>query len=106
MRPQGADAIVDERMPLRGLAHQNRTFMFNRALVVRVTQEDGVWAFESDNPELTGFGHTRDEAEASFCFGFAFNWDQIAREDDENLMQGAIELKRTLLALVESWGPR
>jgi hypothetical protein len=104
MHPQDTDAIVDERIPLKGLTHQNRTFMFNRAMVVRVTLEDGVWAFESDDPELTGFGYTRDEAEASFCFSFAFNWDQIAREDDENLMQGAIELKQTLLALVGPWG--
>jgi hypothetical protein len=95
---------ASETLVLTELTHWDRTFAFNRGLVVRVLDEGGGWAFESDNPELMGFGHTRDEAEASFCFGFALNWDQMACEDDERLTLDAIELKRAILTLVKIKG--
>jgi len=93
-------AFVSETLKWGELTYLDRTFIFNRELVIRVLKEDGGWAFESDDPELMGFGHTRQEAELSFCFGFALNWDQIANEGDENLTLDAIELKRALLSLV------
>jgi hypothetical protein len=49
-----------------------------------------------------GFGHTRLDAELSFCFGFALNWDQIVRDVDENLTLDAIGLKHALLSLVKA----
>jgi len=82
------------------LTYRDQTFVFNRELVVRVTQEDGGWSFESDDPELFGFGHTRSEAELVFCLDLALCWDEIACEADEKLSRGAMELKRALLALV------
>jgi hypothetical protein len=83
------------------LTYQDRTFVFNRELVIRVTQEEGGCSFNSDDPELFGFGHTRAEAELVFCLDFASCWDDLACEDDEKLTQDAIELKRALLALVK-----
>ena len=72
-------AICDrEDLVWTELTCRDRTFEFNRGVHIRVLKEDGGWAFESDDPELMGFGHTRSEAESSFCFGFAFKWDYIA----------------------------
>jgi hypothetical protein len=100
----GTTAAVCDREDLvwTELTYRGRTFEFNRGIHIRVLKEDGGWAFESDDPELMGFGLTRAEAEASFCFGFGFKWDQIACEDDEILTLDAMELKRALLALVKT----
>jgi len=83
------------------LTYRGRTFEFNRGVHIRVLKEDGGWAFESDDPELMGFGLTRAEAELTFCVDFAACWDGIACQDDEILTQDAIELKLLLLALVK-----
>ena len=83
------------------LAYENRRFVFNKKLVVRVTREEGGWVFRLDEPELTGFGHKRSEADMAFRQTFVACWDNIAQEDDENLTQGAINMKRTLLALAK-----
>ena len=84
------------------LVYENRRFVFDRQIAVRVTREEGGWTYESDEIELMGFGHTRGEAESSFCFGFVAQWDDIACEDDENLTQDAIGMKRALQALVKT----
>jgi len=84
------------------LTYKGRTFEFNRGLHIRVTHEDGGCSFDSADPELFGFGHTRLEAEQVFCLDFASCWDDFAIEDDVKLTRDAIELKRALLALVKT----
>jgi hypothetical protein len=42
------------------------------------------------------------EAEYIFCLGFAAQRDDLACEEDGKLTQGAIEVKRDLLALVKA----
>jgi len=94
--------FVSETLKWGELTYLDRTFVFNRELVIRVLKEDGGWAFESDDPELMGFGHTRSEAELTFCLDFAAQWDDLACEEDDKLTQGAKKVKRDLLALVKS----
>ena len=91
-----------EELTWKELAHENRRFIFNRQIAVRVIREEGGWTYESDEIELMGFGHSRGEAESSFCFGFVAQWDDLACEEDEKLTQDAIDMKRTLLALVKT----
>jgi len=79
-----------EKLTWTELTRRGRTFEFSRGLHIRVLEEDGGWAFESDDPELMGFGLTRSEAEQSFCVDFAACWDEIACQDDERLTQDAI----------------
>jgi hypothetical protein len=88
------------------LGYVNRKFVFNKNLAVCVTQENGSWVFESDEPKLMGFGEKRDDAELAFRQDFVAYWDYIAQEDDENLTQDAIEMKRVLLDLVKSQEPQ
>jgi hypothetical protein len=91
----------NETLVWKELTYKGRTFEFNREIHVRVLEEDGGWAFESDDPEIMGFGLTRAEAEFTYCLGFAAQWDDLACEEDDNrLTLDAIEVKHALLALV------
>jgi hypothetical protein len=92
-----------ETLAWKELTYKGRTFEFNREIRIRVLEEDGGWAFESDDPEIMGFGLTRAEAEFTFCLGFAAQWDDLACEEDDNrLTLDAIEVKHALLALVKA----
>jgi len=85
------------------LTYKDRVFVFNRELVIRVTQEVGGCSFAADEFGLLGFGHTRNEAEQSFCLDFAIQWDDLVCEEDEKkLSKDAIELKHALLGLVRA----
>jgi hypothetical protein len=99
-----APAVVlsSETLRWKELTYKGRTFVFNREMIIRVLEEDGGWAYESDDPELMGFGHTRAEAEHSFCFGFTLCWREYACEDDSKLGRKAREFKQELLGLVSS----
>jgi len=100
--PSTTAAVRDrEDLVWTELTYRGRTFEFNRGVHIRVLKEDGGWAFESDDPELMGFGLTRAEAELTFCVDFAACWDGIACQDDEILTKDAIDLKLLLLALVK-----
>jgi hypothetical protein len=90
-----------EELVWNELNHGDRTFLFNSALCIRVTKEDGGWSFETDAPELVGFGDTRDEAEQAFRQDFAACWDHLTREKDEGMDMRARKLKLALLELAK-----
>jgi len=95
---------ADETVFLAEITWKDRTFVFNRPLPVRVSQEDGGWTLESKEYRLMAYGIQRTQAESDFCFMFAECWDEIACESDEKLTQGAIDQKRALLGLVKAQG--
>jgi hypothetical protein len=97
-----ATVLSGETLRWKELAYKDRTFVFNRELEIRVTQEEGGCAYDSDDPDLFGFGRTRAEAEHVFCLDFASSWDDIVGEEDGKLTKGARETKRVLLSLVKS----
>jgi hypothetical protein len=99
-----AAILSSETLRWSKLAYDGQTFVLNKELTIRVTQEEGGWSFAEDEFRLLGFGHTRDEAEQSFCVDFATQWEEIACEDDAILSRGAKKLKHRLLGLVESQG--
>jgi hypothetical protein len=97
-----ATILTSETLKWKELTYRGRTFEFNREMHIRVLEEDGGWAYESDDPEIMGYGLTRTEAELTFCLGFAAQWNDLACEEDGKLTQGAREVKRGLLALVKA----
>jgi hypothetical protein len=99
-----APAVILSSETLRWteLTYKDRTFAFNRELEIRVTQEEGGWSFDSDDPELFGYGHTRSEAESLFRFDFASCWKEYACEEDSKLAPDAREFKQELLKLVKA----
>jgi hypothetical protein len=94
--PTHAETLVWDELSFDG-----KTYLFNKGLTIRVSQEDGGCSFSSDEYGLLGFGHTMKEAELSFCADFATQWEEIACEDDDRLTKGAIDLKHALLGLVK-----
>jgi hypothetical protein len=97
-----ATILPTETLRWKELTYKDRTFVFNRELEIRVTQEEGGCAYDSDDLGLFGFGNTRTEAEHVFCLDFASSWDDIASEEDGRLTKDARETKRAILALVKS----
>jgi len=78
----------------------NREFIFSRDLVVKVTNSDGGWVFETEEPSIVGFGLQRQEAHLAFRQDFATCWDVIASKEDDRLTLDAIDLKTALKSLV------
>jgi hypothetical protein len=97
-----AAVLSSETLRWKELTYRGRTFEFNREIHIRALEEDGGWAYESDDPELMGYGLTREEAELTFCLDFAAQWDDLACEEDGRLTLDAREVKRDLLALVRA----
>jgi hypothetical protein len=97
-----APAVILSSETLRWseLTYRNQTFVLNRELAIRVTQEEGGWAFESEEYGLLGFGHTRSEAELAFRFDFSVCWNEIACMEDKALSRRARAMKQTFLGLV------
>ena len=93
--------LADRQLSWSELVYGDRKFVFNKELVIRVTQEEGAWVFKSEQPKLVGFDLELDGAELAFRQTFVACWDNIAQEDDENLTQGAIQMKQTLLAFAK-----
>jgi hypothetical protein len=96
-----AAVLSSETLRWSGLTYKGQTFVFNRDLEIHVTQEEGGWSFNSSDPELFGFGHTRNEAESLFRFDFVSCWKEYACEDDSKLAPDAREFKQELLKLVK-----
>jgi hypothetical protein len=97
-----AATAAGETVLLAELTCEGRTFLFNHPLRVQVLQEDGGCSCESEDYNLLAYGRSRLEAETSFRHVFLHYWDKIACAGDEKLTDGALSLKRKLLALVES----
>ncbi|MDR2696884.1 MAG: hypothetical protein LBB40_00230 [Holophagales bacterium] len=86
------------------LIYENRKFIFNKNLIIHATNKEGVWVFESDEPdltELTGFDLQYNGAEESFRRTFVACWDIIAQENDNKLAHDAKRLKQALLTLAK-----
>jgi hypothetical protein len=98
---QQAPIISEDTMTWQGISFEDRNFVFSDKLDVRVIHEEGGWAFESDELDMMGFGHSREEAELAFRHTFVACWDNYAKEDDAKLTPDAIELKQLLLALAK-----
>jgi hypothetical protein len=99
-----AAVLSSETLRWSELTYGGQTFVLNKELTIRVTQEEGGWSFAEDEFRLLGFGHTRDEAELAFRSDFSYCWNEIAREDDSRLARRAKEMKRAFLGLVDSVG--
>jgi hypothetical protein len=94
--------ISSETLGWTELTYKDQTFVLNKELAIRVTQEEGGWSFESEAYGLLGFGHTRGEADLAFRFDFSICWNEIACMDDKALSRRARAIKQTFLGLVGS----
>ena len=91
----------EETLTWSELVYDGRTFIFSKALAIKVNGDKREWELESEDLEIVAFGHTRSEAESVFREMFAVRWDRIAMGDDHGLSGDARELKRKMLTLVK-----
>lgn len=78
-----------------------RIFELQRSVSCLVDFSDGVWTYECEELGLYSYAHSRAEASRRFNEEFAFDWDDIAEEDDDKLAPDALRLKKHLRELVE-----
>ncbi|MBN2208446.1 MAG: hypothetical protein JW759_04040 [Candidatus Coatesbacteria bacterium] len=79
-----------------------RIFELQRSVSCLVDFSDGVWTYECEELGLYSYAHSRAEASRRFNEEFAFDWDDIAQEDDDKLAPDALRLKKHLRELVEN----
>jgi hypothetical protein len=100
------DEVIDARqiqlIPLywSRLTYGDQKFSFSERLVITVGFQDGIWSHENELLGILGYGETRAESLEAFREDFTASWDSIAQEDDGNLSDDAIELKKKLRILV------
>lgn len=84
------------------LRYDEYLFILNRKLVTQISIEDGLFVIISDELDITVWGSAREEAEEAFAFSFYALYLNYCIEEDENLDEGAQELKETLKSLIQS----
>jgi hypothetical protein len=77
-----------------------REFRFNSDLKVPVTLDEGLVVLQTKEIPIIAYGESLPEAIANFQEQFAFVWDSITAERDENLTPDAQRVKRLQQALV------
>lgn len=96
--PQSEEASI--RFEVFHFGGQN--FRLRTPLVAQRNQHHGVWSYESPELSIFAVGKSQSDALYSFVEDFAALWNGIAQADDSALTGDAIDMKRTLLNLVES----
>lgn len=89
----------------RLVEHGSRRFRLHTPLEVLVSRAPGVWMVEVERLGIHEYGTSFQEAWDALNLDFCAAWDDLALEDDARLAPDALELKATLLALVEKVEP-
>ena len=85
------------------IEHRSRTFELARPLAIRLQQDcDRVWEASVSSLGIFATGNSSPLAFDELQEEFAAIWDALAFEDDANLTEDAIQLKRTLRQLVRA----
>jgi hypothetical protein len=86
------------------LSGHDRLFHFKHPLEVLARHDGGGWVFEAPEIGIKAYAERRSDAIEAFQDDFAFCYDQYAMSPDDELTDGAKELKVKFLALVEKVG--
>lgn len=84
------------------LRYDEYLFILNNRLVTHISIEDDLFFIANDELDITVWGSSREEAEEAFAFSFYALYLNYCLEEDENLDEGAQELKRLLKSLIQS----
>jgi hypothetical protein len=80
-------------------------FVLREPIPVQESYECGTWTQRYEPLGILAYGQSREEATEAFCADFACCWEEIVREEDDNLTADARELKGTLLSIVKDAEP-
>lgn len=89
--------IIDMQPPIfNKFDFDNRSFVLKKPVEAIFKYEDGLWVYEIPEYGIHTYSYDRKEAFASIGEDFAFQYDDIALEEDENLSEDAIKLKQRI----------
>jgi hypothetical protein len=91
-------------MILHRIVSDNRSFILQRPILVRLDFRAGWWTHEYAPWGIAGCGETENASLEEFCIYFACTWDGLVHESDANLTVDAQNLKdllRRQVTLVE-----
>jgi len=94
--------MVEPLIPLQWTRVDFDTRRFELAQPIQIEQSfsDGVWTCVSELLGIAAYGASRHEALVAFRDEFAALWDDVVQEDDGQLTEDAIALKRLVKPLV------
>lgn len=75
---------------------ENRKFLLKQPVEGKLKHEDGVWVYEIPKYDLYSFSEERKEAFLDLNEMFAFQYEEIAEEEDSKLTSKAIRLKKII----------
>jgi hypothetical protein len=80
---------------------ENRDFVLTSPVAVNVEYTDGLWIYHQPELNLWGYAPRREDALRDLNDSFAYQYRDIAEEDEANLDNVALQLRQKLLRLVE-----
>lgn len=101
------DARTVQLVPLfwRRVVCEHRNFVLQQPIQIDVEFQDDLWIHAFQRLGILAYAPARSESLDDFRTEFAALWDVIAQEDDANLTDDAIALKRRMLELVANVEP-
>ena len=78
---------------LRVFRWENRRFVLRESVVCLLTYEGGLWVYKCPVYKLHAFSQDRSDALLQFNEEFAFRYDCLINEPDDNLTIDAIQLR-------------
>lgn len=84
------------------LRYDGHVFFLNRKLETQVVVNEGLYFITSDELDITVWGESREAVEDAFAFSFYALYQNYCLEENDNLDEGATELKEALKSLIQS----
>jgi len=84
------------------LRYDGYVFILNRKLDTQVSIEDGLFFIVCEELDITVWGDSREASEQAFSFSFYALYLNYVMDEDDNLDEGALELKQQLSSLIQS----
>jgi hypothetical protein len=94
-------AFVPTRLSLDKISSGGRVLSLSRPLATSISRQEDCYIVDTSMPFLIAMGDTLEMALDEYQQHFLHTWDEIGLEDDDNLAQDAIEVKRFQQGIVE-----
>ena len=95
--------IESSHIALNSIYTDDIRYKLNESITYSISKEESDFIIRCEKFDITVWGETEDEAKEAFGFAFDALYKCYALESDENLTAGAIELKKSLLSIVQNY---
>ena len=95
--------IEPSHIALNSIYTDDIRYKLNESITFSISKEESDFIIRCEKFDITVWGETEDEAKEAFGFAFDALYKCYALESDENLTAGAIELKKSLLSIVQNY---